>query len=134
MADAPTGFGCPAPADDDIVNVPSTSSVLTGFIVSPLGDGVILLASVLYALMVRRLRCAGGHWPLSRSIAWGGAVAALLIAIDSSVAIYSDSLFWVHAIQHLLLIMVVPVLVVLAEPLRLGRVAAAVPVDTSLAC
>ncbi|MDQ2845584.1 MAG: cytochrome c oxidase assembly protein [Actinomycetota bacterium] len=127
MADAPTGFGCPAPADADIVIAPSTSSVFTGFIVSPLGDGLILLATVLYALMVGRLRRAGGHWPLSRSIAWGGAVVALLIAIDSSVAIYSDSLFWVHMIQHLLLIMVVPVLVVLAEPLRLGRVAGGRP-------
>lgn len=103
--------------------VPTVSSVFTGFVVSPVGDALIVLATVLYLVMASRMRRAGSPWPISRSIAWWGAVVALLIAINSSVAIYADSLFWVHMVQHLLLIMVVPVLVVAAQPLRLGQTA-----------
>jgi putative copper resistance protein D len=48
---------------------------------------------------------------------------ALVVAVDGPVGRWADALFWVHMVQHLLLIMVVPVLVVWARPLRLIRAA-----------
>ncbi len=98
---------------------PNLHRVFTDWTFSPTGGSVILLASLLYVVLARRVRICGGRWPLSRSVAWWCAVASLTVAIDSSVAVYSGALFWVHMLQHLLLIMVVPVLLVCAQPIRL---------------
>lgn len=53
---------------------------------------------------------------LRRLACWAAAAAALVVAFNSSVGIYSDALFVVHMAQHLLLIMVVPPLLVWSEP------------------
>jgi len=101
---------------------PNLHRVFTDWTFSPTGGSVILLASLLYMVLARRVRICGGRWPLSRSVAWWCAVASLTVAIDSSVAVYSGALFWVHMLQHLLLIMVVPVLLVCAQPIRLLQI------------
>ena len=51
-----------------------------------------------------------------------GAIAVLLIALASPVDAYSDKLFWVHMVQHVLLMLVAAPLIVLARPwVRLWR-------------
>ena len=45
-----------------------------------------------------------------RRVSGTAAAAALLVAVGPWVGTYAEVLFWVHMIQHLLLIMVVPVL------------------------
>ena len=44
----------------------------------------------------------------------------LLISVHSSIEVYGHALLWVHMIQHLLLIMVVPVLLIWGQPTHLG--------------
>jgi len=44
----------------------------------------------------------------------------LLVSVHSSIEVYGHVLLWVHMIQHLLLIMVVPVLLIWGQPVRLG--------------
>ena len=51
------------------------------------------------------------------------AVATIVVAVEGPVGGYAEVLFWVHMIQHLLLIMVAPVLLVWARPLSLARLA-----------
>jgi putative copper resistance protein D len=46
-------------------------------------------------------------------------VAVLLVSVHSSIEAYGHALLWVHMIQHLLLIMVVPVLLIWGQPVRL---------------
>lgn len=99
---------------------PSPLGLLTAWTPTPVGDLVILLGVLAYAFGVHRVRAAGGTWPVARSVAAGGAVLGLVVALNSAMAVYGHALFWVHMIQHLTLIMVVPVLLVWARPIRLS--------------
>jgi len=73
------------------------------------------------ASAARGERAEVGRWrPVA---AWLLAMLALVVAVDGPVGRWADALFWVHMVQHLLLIMVVPVLVVWARPIRLIRAA-----------
>ncbi|WP_254205227.1 cytochrome c oxidase assembly protein [Nocardia alni] len=98
---------------------PTLSGVLTTWTVSPVVDGLVLAGLVAYLLLVWRIRRRGGRWPAHRVVCWFAGLACLTIAIDSALAVYARSLFTVHMLVHLLMIMVVPALVVCAQPLRL---------------
>lgn len=100
-----------------VADVPDLSAAVTTWTVSPVADALILLATAGYFRLATR---GGQRWPRRRSAAWAGAVLVLVVALDSSVATYAHVLFWVHMVQHLMLIMVVPVLLVWAQPVRLA--------------
>ena len=59
----------------------------------------------------------------SGPIAWLAAMLTVVLALSSSLAVYAHNLFWAHMIVHLLMIMVVPVLLVWAQPIRLAHTA-----------
>jgi putative membrane protein len=48
----------------------------------------------------------------------------LVLTVSSAVAVYAMSAMWVHMVEHLMLIMVVPALLVLGHPLTVLRAAA----------
>ncbi|MDN5919291.1 MAG: cytochrome c oxidase assembly protein [Pseudonocardia sp.] len=112
---------------------PTLLGLLTTWTFAPVGDALILLGVLAYAYGVRRVHTGGGAWPVTRSAAGAGAVVGLVVALNSAMAVYGHALFWVHMIQHLILIMVVPVLLVWAQPIRLAHDAgAARAVDAAL--
>jgi len=80
----------------------------------PVTDAVLLVTAVLY------LRRARHGWPIGRTLCFLGALALLAVTLQSSIDVYGHDLFWVHMIEHLLLIMCVPVLFVLGQPIRLA--------------
>ena len=92
----------------------------------PVWDLVTLAVLVGYLVALR----AAPAGTLGR-LAWlrvGAFVAGLLtwlVAVDSAIETYSHVLFYAHMIQHLMLIMVVPALLIVGGPLRL--LAAALP-------
>jgi putative copper resistance protein D len=49
-----------------------------------------------------------------------GALAAAVVATQSGIGRYEGDRFWIHMVQHVLLGMVVPLLIVLAAPLTLA--------------
>lgn len=51
-----------------------------------------------------------------RHLAFLGALASILIAIESPLDFLSDHLFFAHMFEHMLLLMVAPILLVLAQP------------------
>lgn len=61
----------------------------------------------------RRLRRPGNGW---RTAAFVAGLAAIVVALDSPIDHLSDQLFWVHMVQHVLLISVAPPLLALARP------------------
>jgi putative copper resistance protein D len=86
---------------------------------SPIADVLMVVALVGYLGAVRRVRRNGERWPIRRIVLFVAGIAVLAITLDSSIAHYSALLFWMHMIEHLLLIMVVPALLVLGHPLQL---------------
>jgi putative copper resistance protein D len=117
---------------------PDLAMVLTSWTWAPLTDLALLLGTLGYGWLVRRANtratAADSHgaqrderhdssWPVRRTVSWGLAMLALVLAGNSPVAAYSDVLFWVHMAQHLLLIMIAPILLVWAQPVRLVQTA-----------
>ncbi|HEX4253172.1 MAG TPA: cytochrome c oxidase assembly protein [Pseudonocardia sp.] len=92
---------------------PDLAMVLTSWTWAPLTDLAVLLGTLGYAWLAHH------GWPVRRTVSWGLAMLALLLAGNSAVAVYGDVLFWVHMVQHLLLIMIAPILLVWAQPVRL---------------
>ncbi|MBB5139063.1 putative copper resistance protein D [Thermocatellispora tengchongensis] len=87
-------------------------------------DPLILLslagAALAYAAGLRRLRGAGETWPRHRVLAWFCGVAVLAFALAGGVAAYAPALFSVHAVQHVMLGVVAPVLLVRGAPVTLA--------------
>ncbi|HVT63992.1 MAG TPA: cytochrome c oxidase assembly protein [Mycobacteriales bacterium] len=94
-------------------------------------SAVVCAAMVGGYLAVRRLAVGRkGAWPWRASLAWLTGVTLLAFATQGSLRVYDDSLFWIHMVGHLVLVMVVPVLLVAGRPLDL--VVAALPDGLSL--
>ncbi|MHA6805883.1 cytochrome c oxidase assembly protein [Salinifilum ghardaiensis] len=92
-----------------------------------LWDGVVLALAAAYAAGVLSCRRKGQRWPVSWVCCFLGGLVAWALAVNSAVGVYSDVLFAVHMAQHLILIMLVPVLLALGRPLSLWVSAAATP-------
>ncbi len=82
---------------------------------------VLAAAAALYlAGVVRQNRLHPRHrWPLVRTGAFLGGVAVTAVAAFSSIGLYDATLFWVHMVQHLLLIMVAASLYAAGSPVAL---------------
>lgn len=85
-----------------------------------------VLALAAYVVGLRTCRTAGVR-PVS-SVRVGCFVAGLVLLVvtmSSAIGVYAMALMWVHMVEHLMLIMVVPALLVLGHPLTVLRAAAA---------
>jgi len=74
----------------------------------------VVLAAVGYLVLARR-----GPWPWWRTAAFLGGLAVVLLATNTGIEAYGGVLQWVHMIEHLLLIMVAPVLLAIGSSLQL---------------
>ena len=93
---------------------------VTSWTSAPVVDVLAVLAVAGYLTAVfRRARTSEPRWPLRATASWLAGVAVLLVSVHSSIEVYGHALLWVHMIQHLLLIMVVPVLLIWGQPVRL---------------
>lgn len=96
-------------------------AALTTWTSAPVADVVSVLAVAGYLGAIRHLSGTGQSWPARNTACFGAAVLVLLVSLHSSIEVYGHALLWVHMIQHLLLIMVVPVLLIWGQPIRLAR-------------
>ncbi len=80
---------------------------------------VALVAALLLGYLLAVARVGFRRWPRRRLLAWVTGLAVLAIALDSGIEAYAHVLLWIHMVQHLLLIMVVPVLLVWGAPVDL---------------
>ncbi|HEX4281944.1 MAG TPA: cytochrome c oxidase assembly protein [Solirubrobacteraceae bacterium] len=70
-----------------------------------------------YALAAHR---AGGRWPLRRTVSFEAGIASVVLALQSGIDAYDDQLLSVHMVQHMLLLVVVPPLLLGGRPLILA--------------
>lgn len=80
---------------------------------------ILLTAWYLRAVSVLRAR-KGRRWPRHRIVCFAGGVASLLIAWQSGVPAYAGSVFTVHIVQHMALMLTGPILLGLAAPVTLA--------------
>ncbi|MEP7088844.1 MAG: cytochrome c oxidase assembly protein [Nocardioidaceae bacterium] len=91
---------------------------LVSWQVRPVWDALALVTLVAYVVGLRRAQAAGTR--AVHPVRVGSFVAGLALLVwtlSSALEVYATTLFWVHMVQHLLLIMVVPALLVLGHPL-----------------
>ena len=79
-----------------------------------------LAAVLLYIAGLRRLRHRGDRWPVGRTIAWMSGVGLIAFVQTSGLMTYGMTMLSVHMTQHLILMMVCPVLLVLGAPVTLA--------------
>jgi cytochrome c oxidase assembly factor CtaG len=83
-------------------------------------DLVVAVVFLAYAggFVIMRRRGVPGVNPV-RAASFVLGLALLVLSVSTAVDTYSHLLFWVHMVQHLLLIMVVPALLVVGHPLTM---------------
>lgn len=81
---------------------------------------VVAVLGGLYLAAVVRLRRRGDTWPWGRTVAWLAGLLALGAVLFTGVGTYSYVLFSVHMVQHMVLSMLVPILLVLGAPATLA--------------
>ena len=74
----------------------------------------VALAALLYWVGGRGLR-RSERQPL-RTAAFAAGLVTIVLALDSPIDGYADQLFWVHMVQHVLLLTVAPPLILLGRP------------------
>jgi cytochrome c oxidase assembly factor CtaG len=94
---------------------------LTQWSLDPWALAFILLVGVLYAAGMRRAERLGEAWPASRAVLFCGlGLGFAVIATQSAVGTYQGVLFYVRAVQTILLLLVVPLFLALGRPLSLA--------------
>jgi putative membrane protein len=89
----------------------------------------VVAAAAGYVIGVRRLHAHGRSWPAGRTVAFLSGLAVVLVATASGVAAYDRVLFSLHVVQHILLGMVAPLLLVLGAPITLALQAGSRPMQ-----
>jgi cytochrome c oxidase assembly factor CtaG len=99
---------------------------------APLVSVPLIVLAGLYLLGVARVRRRhpARPWPARRVLAFFAGLAVIAVAAQGSTGAYDDVLFSDHMVQHVLLIMVAPPLLVLGGPVTLLMHAARNPLHT----
>jgi cytochrome c oxidase assembly factor CtaG len=123
-------FSLPAPAFAHGAappDPPNFANLALGWQLEPLVAGSVLAAAAAWLLLARRVRRLHPEHPVpvARSAAFFGGLAAIAVALMSGIARYDTTLFSVHMVQHLLLMMVAAPLLAFSAPVTLLLRAAA---------
>jgi cytochrome c oxidase assembly factor CtaG len=96
--------------------------LVTAWTFQPLPLALVAVAGLLYWVGLRRLSRTGKgpSWPASRTWAFGGGLAATVVALVSPVDVYAQVSFSAHMLQHVLLMMVAAPLFALGAPITLA--------------
>jgi putative copper resistance protein D len=84
---------------------------------------LIVVAGVLYGLGVHRFGRAhpDSRWSMRRIISFYLGLVAMFLALETVIGVYGEVLFYVHMIQHLMLIMVAAPLFAMGAPVDLAQ-------------
>lgn len=100
------------------MNAPSLPSLLVSH--WQLGTSVVatsIAAAVIYLGATRRVM---SRWPALRTTSFLAGIACLLVALQSGVDGYDDQMLSVHMVQHMLLLLAAPPLLLGGRPVLLG--------------
>ena len=83
------------------------------------GIGVEVALAAGYCGCALRARRSGRRWPLGRSVSFVAGLLVLALSLQSGFARYDD-IFWVHVLQHQVLMALAPALLMLGAPVILA--------------
>jgi cytochrome c oxidase assembly factor CtaG len=97
---------------------PTPGRLLLDWHLDPLVAGGLAAAAIAWFLIVRRVARLhpGNGVPIARTAAFLGGLGAIALALLSGIERYDTTLFSIHMVQHLLLMLVAAPLLVLAAP------------------
>lgn len=99
---------------------PVAASWFTQWRVDPLTLAAAAAGLVVYLRWARRLAARGDRWPWVRTASWVAGMVVFAWTTSGAPNLYGHVTFSAHMVQHMVLAMVVPVLVVLAAPVTLA--------------
>lgn len=103
-----------------ILHTSSNGSLWSAWAVEPFVSIPLLLTAIAYGTALRKAHSRGrripGHW---RIAAFYGGLAAIWIALAGPPGVWNDELFFLHMLQHLLIILVAPPLILAGRPAQL---------------
>src|SRR5580704_5967738 len=107
-------------------------AVLTQWQFAPVVTAAVSVAAAGYLWGAWRVahRHPARPWPWWRTALFLGGLAVVVLATESGIGSYDDVLFWDHMVQHLLLLMVAPPLLVVGQPATLLLHASRNPLHT----
>ena len=107
-------------------------AILDHWVVAPVVTAVAAVAAALYLWGAWRVarRHPARPWPWWRTAMFLGGLAVVVVATESGIGAYDDVLFWDHMIQHLMLIMIAPPMLVIGQPFTLLLHASRNPLHT----
>jgi cytochrome c oxidase assembly factor CtaG len=107
-------------------------TVFTVWQFAPIVTSAVVILAGLYLWGVRRVarRHPARPWPAWRTGMFLGGLAVVVLATESGIGAYDDMLFWDHMVQHLMLIMVAPPLLIFGQPITLLMHASRNPLHT----
>ncbi len=107
-------------------------AIVTVWQFAPIVTAIVVVLAGLYLWGV--VRVARQHparpWPAWRTGMFLGGLAVVVLATESGIGSYDDVLFWDHMVQHLMLIMVAPPLLIFGQPITLLMHASRNPLHT----
>ncbi|MGO2717145.1 MAG: cytochrome c oxidase assembly protein [Brevibacterium aurantiacum] len=115
--------GDPTPAEiltgEPLPPPPSFARYFTEWSLDPLWVVIAVGLSVAYIVGFINLRRRGDSWPIHRLICWLLGMIFLVYVTSGGARVYGEIQFSGHMIQHMLLIMVVPLPMVLGAPITM---------------
>ena len=104
-----------------VPEAPTVGSLVLGWSFDPMAWLPAIVGLLLWRAGVGRANRAHPGHPVERrrTASWVAGVAVILVALDSGIARYDTTLFSVHMVQHMLLTMVAPPLLLTAGPITL---------------
>jgi cytochrome c oxidase assembly factor CtaG len=96
-------------------------TVVTVWQFAPIVTSIVVILAGLYLWGVVRVarRHPARPWPAWRTGLFLGGLAVVVLATQSGIGAYDDLLFWDHMVQHLMLLMVAPPLLIFGQPITL---------------
>jgi len=110
----------------------TVSELLTRWQFAPVVSAFAVIAGGLYLwgiIRVRR-RHPSNPWPAWRTAVFLAGLLVVVFATEGGIGSYDDVLFWDHMVQHLMLLMVAPPLLVVGQPGTLLLHASRNPIHT----
>ena len=93
---------------------------VTTWYLEPVWALLSVLGIVWYVAATRRIRRRGDEWPAYRVVLWVLGCITLLWATSGAPGVYGKTQFSAHMVQHMTLMMVVPMLLVMSAPVTVA--------------